>query len=81
MRDIEHEERRHLAACEQHIAQGETLIAGQTALVERLRAKGEETTLAESLLAALQASQDQHRAHRRLILERVARLGQAAGRT
>jgi hypothetical protein len=78
--DIEHDrlerarEGRTLAQADQDIVDGERRVAAQMLLVEQLRADGHDTHLAEKLLASLQASLSEWRAHRELIVQRIAQL-------
>ncbi|EJC75588.1 hypothetical protein Rleg10DRAFT_5778 [Rhizobium leguminosarum bv. trifolii WSM2012] len=52
-----------------HILEGERHLAGQIALLERLRRKGLPTEVAEELLERFYLSQAQHEEHRRRISE------------
>jgi len=52
-----------------HILEGERHIAGQIALLERLRRKGLPPELAEELLERFYLSQAQHEEHRRRLSE------------
>ena len=60
----------HLAMVERHVAEGEVHLLRQRQLVSDLRRDGHDTTQAEGLLAAFEASQAAHCEHRdRLRLE------------
>jgi arginine repressor len=64
-------EERHLALIDSHIAEGEERLARQQNLVERLKAQGQDTTQAESLLDNIADLLNTARVQRLLILERL----------
>ncbi|WP_262031282.1 hypothetical protein [Microvirga sp. Mcv34] len=66
-------ESEHLAKAERHIAEGESRLAAQKALIERMAGEGRDTALAEELLRSLEQALEQWHVHRRLILETLAR--------
>jgi hypothetical protein len=72
MSDIQ-QEREHLAQADRHIAEGETRVAEQIALIERMAKQGQDITLAEEFLRNLEQSLEQFRNHRQLILDALAR--------
>lgn len=61
-----------LAMARRHVAEGEVRIEAQKDLIGRLEDAGQPTELAEQLLASLEATMAQMRAHRDY-LERAAR--------
>jgi hypothetical protein len=67
-------EGRTLVQADEDIVQGERRVAAQMLLVEQLRAEGHDTSLAEKLLASLQATLSEWRTHRALIVQRIAQL-------
>jgi hypothetical protein len=70
MSDIQ-QEREHLAQADQYIAQGETRVAEQIALIERMTEQGQDTALAEEFLRNLEQTLEQFRSHRQLILDAI----------
>ena len=60
-------EARHLSLADRHIALGRSHIAAQQTLVDRLRAEGRDSAVAEELLALFQDTLDAWEAHRSLI--------------
>lgn len=67
-------ERRHLAQARQDIAEGEARIRHQVALLDRLRASGQDTACGEALLKTFRETLQSWTAHRDLILGAIARL-------
>jgi hypothetical protein len=67
-------EGRTLAQADVDIAEGERRVAAQMLLIEHLRTDGQDTRLAEKLLASLQATLTEWRTHRELIVQRIAQL-------
>ena len=65
-------EERHLAAANWHIAKWEEWVARQQKLIERLIVGGRDTTDAERQLSNFDDRLDNARAHRQLILRRLA---------
>ena len=63
-----------LAQADEDIVQGERRVAAQMLLLEELRAGGQDTRLAEKLLASLQATLSEWRTHRALIVQCIAQL-------
>ena len=60
-------EARHLSLADHHIALGRSHIAAQQTLVDRLRAEGRDSAVAEELLALFQDTLAAWEAHRSLI--------------
>ena len=67
-------ERAFLAQADRHIADGDRRIGEQEARIARLRAEGLDCTEAEKSLRLCKETMNEHCAHRRLILERIAYL-------
>jgi hypothetical protein len=70
MSDIQ-QEREHLAQADQYIVEGETRVAEQIALIERMTEQGQDTALAEEFLRNLEQTLEQFRNHRQLILDAI----------
>ena len=68
------QERAHLGKADKHIAEGECTVTEQEVRIERLRADGQDTSAHENVLATFRDVLAQHRAHRALILGRIAHL-------
>ncbi|MGV7031547.1 hypothetical protein [Methylobacterium symbioticum] len=66
-------EQADLVLAGRHIAEGEARIARQVLLIAQMDRQGLDTRLARDLLETLEAVLIQWRAHRRLILEAIAR--------
>lgn len=66
------QERDHLDLARRHLAEARVRIGNQVQLIERLRAQGHPTDLAESLLKSLLETQEQMRAHRDYIIAKLA---------
>jgi len=66
-------EARHLVLADCHIALGKYHVATQQTLVDRLRAEGRDTALAEELLALFQETLAALETHRALITASIAR--------
>lgn len=62
---------RHLEEAERHIALGERHIAEQEARLLDLERHGQDATVARELLKTFFATQEQHVAHRDLILKEL----------
>lgn len=67
-------DRGHLEMARRHLVEGEARVARQRAIVDNLKARGHSTQLALALLASLQETLRQMRAHRDY-LERCDREG------
>ncbi|WP_114946763.1 hypothetical protein [Microvirga calopogonii] len=67
------QEREHLAKADRDIADGERRVAEQIILIEQMRKDGHDTALAEEFLRNLEQTLEQWHAHRRLILDAIAR--------
>ncbi|WP_114948706.1 hypothetical protein [Microvirga calopogonii] len=72
MPNVQHE-REHLAKADRDIADGERRVAQQIILIEQMRKDGQNTALAEEFLRNLEQTLEQWHAHRRLILDAIAR--------
>jgi hemerythrin len=57
-----------LKMVDDHIAQGEHHVARQKEIIASLQSQGHPTEMAEELLTEFQATLEQHRAHRDLML-------------
>ncbi|MDR7037786.1 hypothetical protein J2X36_004512 [Methylobacterium sp. BE186] len=68
------EKRVYLAQADRHIAEGETRIADQVALIARLKKDGHDLNLARDFLHVLVGTLAQWNVHRQLILNRIAQL-------
>jgi hypothetical protein len=68
------EEREHLAKADRDIIAGEGRVSAQMLLLTRLHQHGHDTSQAELLLANLQGTLAAWRAHRKEILQEIARL-------
>jgi hypothetical protein len=64
-------ERRHLEEAEEHIARGRAVIAAQERTIARLQQGSHDTALARALLDNLLIAQQNHIAHRALILREL----------
>jgi len=67
-------ERAALVNADLAIVEGEMRVAEQMALIEELRSEGQDTILAEAVLAAFQTALSEWQGHREATLKRIVRL-------
>jgi hypothetical protein len=65
------QEQQHLKQANADIAEAHDRVMHQRALVARMRARGQDTELAEVLLATLRSTLASMEDHRRIILDRL----------
>jgi hypothetical protein len=67
-------EREDLAKAERHIIEGELRVTEQICLIDDMARRGENTKTAEALLGTMKEMLNEWQAHRRLILQEIARI-------